>query len=150
MNNDFPRGSTFGVTAVGIFLFFGAVMASLAGGTLIWRGSTLDKVWSLNPEAYNHLVGLGKPVGILFLILSAALAIAGVGWFKRRLWGWRLAVGIILTQILGDMVNSLRGDFMRGGIGLVLSSALLFYILRSEVKAVFEPTRSPTLRVPDR
>ena len=150
MNNDFPRGATFGVTAVGIFLFFGAVMASLAGGTLIWRGSSLDKVWSLNPAAYNHLVGLGKPVGILFLLLSAALAIAGVGWFKRRLWGWRLAVGIILTQILGDMVNSLRGDFMRGGIGLVLASALLFYILRSEVKAVFEPTRSPTLRVPDR
>ncbi len=30
------------MTAMGVFLFFGAVMALLAGTTLIWRGTLLD------------------------------------------------------------------------------------------------------------
>jgi hypothetical protein len=31
-----------GFTAIGIFLFFGALMASLAAVTLLWRGTVLD------------------------------------------------------------------------------------------------------------
>lgn len=75
--------------------------------------------------------------GILFLLLGVALAIAGAGWFKRRLWGWRLAVAVIATQVLGDLVNALRGDVVRGAIGFAIAGALLFYLLRSEVRAAF-------------
>lgn len=143
MDKDIPARPTRGVTAVGIFLFFGALMACFAGVTLVWRGSPLDGIWSLNPTAFQQLIPLGTKVGILFLLLSAALAIAGVGWFKHRLWGWRLAVGIILIQILGDLVNSLRGDFLRGAIGLIFASALLFYILRPQVRSRFEGSKAP-------
>jgi hypothetical protein len=44
-----------GIIAVGIFLFFGAMMASLAGTTLVWPGTTLDRLWTLNPRAYKEL-----------------------------------------------------------------------------------------------
>jgi hypothetical protein len=44
-----------GFTAIGIFLFFGAIMASLAATTLLWRGTVLDRVWALNPMAYKQL-----------------------------------------------------------------------------------------------
>ena len=94
-----------GFTAIGIFLFFGAIMASLAATTLLWRGTALDRLWALNPIAYKQLAPLGGTVGILFLLLGAALTTAGVEWFRRRLWGWRLAVAIIATQVLGDIVN---------------------------------------------
>jgi hypothetical protein len=126
-----------GLTVVGIFLCFGATMASLAGTTLIWRGTPLDRIWSLNVEAYRELEPLGRIVGIVFLALAVALAAAATGWFRRRLWGWRLAVGIIATQILGDLANLLRGDFLRGGAGCVIASALLFYLLRPQVRVVF-------------
>ena len=92
-----PRG----MTAVGVFLFFGAVMAALAGTTMVWQGSALDRVWSLNPRAYRELVPFGKAVGIPLLLLAAILAVAGLGWFKRRRWGWMLAVALIATQVLG-------------------------------------------------
>src|ERR1700741_5436035 len=46
-----PRG----ITAVGIFLLFGAAMASPAGTTLVWQGSALDSIWSLNPHAHKEL-----------------------------------------------------------------------------------------------
>ena len=132
VRRDSPRG----VSAVGIFLFFGAAMASLAGTTLIWRGTALDRVWILNAPAYRHLAPLGRIVGG-FSFWDSAHA-AGTGWFRRRLWGWRLAVGIITTQVLGDLVDFLMGDFVRGGTGFAIAGALLFYLLRPEVRAAFE------------
>jgi hypothetical protein len=126
-----------GIIAVGIFLFFAAMMASLAGTTLVWRDSILDRVWAINAPAYARLAPLGKTVGIPFLLLGATLAVAGAGWFKRRLWGWRLAVAIIATQVLGDMVNAFMGHLVRGGVGFVIAGGLLVYLLRPEVRAAF-------------
>ena len=83
-----PRG----FTAIGVFLFFGAVMATFAATTLLRRGTPLDRLWALNPSAYKQLAPLGSAVGVLFLLLSATLTTAGLGWFQRRLWGWRLNI----------------------------------------------------------
>jgi hypothetical protein len=126
-----------GFTAIGVFLFFGAVMASLAATTLLWRGTVLGRVWALNPTAYKQLAPLGAEVGLLFLALGVALITAGIGWFRRRLWGWRLAVAIIGMQVLGDIVNCVRGDWLRGGTGVVIAGALLVYLLRAKVRAAF-------------
>src|SRR6266568_7495355 len=125
------------MTAVGVFLIFGACMASLAGTTLTWPGTPLDKVWALNRPAYIQLAPVGGVVGPLFLVLSSVLLAAAVGWFKRRLWGWRLTIAIIAIQVAGDLVNFARGDFLRGSTGVVIAGALLFYLLRGEVKARF-------------
>ena len=89
-------------------------MASLAGTTLVWPGSALDRIWNLNPRAHEELAPFGRVVGIPFLLLGATLAVASLGWFKRRRWGWRLAVAIIATQVLGNLVNIYRGDLLRG------------------------------------
>jgi hypothetical protein len=134
-----PRPATFprGLTAMGIFLVFGACMASLAGLTLAFPGTALDRIWLLNPRAYKQLAPLGKVVGAVFLLLAIALATAAAGWFKRRVWGRRLAIAIIAIQIAGDSVNALSGHLIEGGIGVAIASALLFYLLRAEVKNAF-------------
>ena len=129
--------TTPGFTAVGIFFFFGAIMASLAATTLLWRGTALDRLWALNPIAYKQLARMGTTVGILFLVLGTALTTAGIGWFRRRVWGWRLAVVIIATQVLGDVVNCVRGDFLRGGTGVIIAGALLMFLLQPKIKATF-------------
>jgi len=131
--HEMPRG----ITAVGVFLFFGATMATLAGTTLSWPGTSLDRLWALNPTAHKQLATFARPAGILFLVLAATLALAGTGWFKRRLWGWRLAVAVIATQVLGDLVNCFRSDYWRGSVGFSIATALLFYLLRPAVRAVF-------------
>jgi hypothetical protein len=126
-----------GFAAVGIFLFFGATMASLAAMTLLWRGTSLDRIWSLNPTAYRQLAPLGRRVGVPFLFLGMALTAAGIGWFRRRLWGWRLAVAIIAIQIVGDIINCIRGDWLHGGIGVVIAGGLLLFLLRPRFKKAF-------------
>jgi len=112
-------------------------MASLAAATLLWRGTALDRVWVLNPTAYKQLAPLGGMVGIVFLLLGAALTTAGFVWFRRRIWGWRLAVAIISTQVLGDVVNCARGDWLRGGIGVIIAGALLLFLLQPRIRATF-------------
>ena len=87
--------------------------------------------------AYKQLAPFGITVGIFFLLLGAALSTAGIGWFRRRLWGWRLAVAIIGTQVLGDVVNCVRGDLLRGGTGLIIAGALLLFLLQPKVRAAF-------------
>jgi hypothetical protein len=124
------------ITVIGIFLAFGACMAALAGITLTWRGTALDKAWALNETAYKQLAP-GRVVGALFLLLSSILVVAAVGWFKRRLWGWGLAVGIIATQVAGDIVNLVKGDLVRGATGFTIAGLLLFYLLQPRVRLTF-------------
>jgi hypothetical protein len=130
------------MNAVGIFLFFGAALASLAGTTLIWRGTLLDRIWALNAPAYKQLSAFGKTIGIPFLVLSVALVAASAGWLRRRLWGWRLAVLIIAMQVLGDLVSIFMGHFVRGATGVTIAAALLFYLFRPEVRAAFVVRRA--------
>ena len=48
-----------GVTAVGVFLFFGAAMAGLAGITLVWRGTKL-----IGLREIQRIVTLGGRKGV--------------------------------------------------------------------------------------
>jgi hypothetical protein len=131
------NGKPPGFAAIGVFLFFGATMASLAATTLLLPGTPLDFAWILNTTGYKQLSPLGGKVGILFLLLAVLLVLSGVGWFRRRLWGWRLAVAIIATQVLGDISNLVRRDWLRGGTGFIIASALLLYLLTPRVRAAF-------------
>jgi hypothetical protein len=125
------------LTAIGVFLLFGAAMAFVAGASLVRRGTPLDRMWALNPHAYEQLAPLGKPVGLFFLFLALALALAGTGWLKRERWGWRLAVVIIGTQVLGDLVNIFLGRVVEGVVGVTIAGTLLFYVIRPRVRATF-------------
>jgi hypothetical protein len=127
------------LVAMGIFLVFGAVMATLAGTSLRWPRTYLDDIWILNPPAHRELAPYGPVVGLLFLLLGATLAVAAAGWFKRRLWGRWLAVAIFSIQLLGDFVHVFLGHVGEGAIGVTLSSLLLFYLTRPQVRAAFDP-----------
>jgi hypothetical protein len=128
-----------GLTAIGVFLFFGSAMAFLAGTTLTWKGTGLDRIWHLNPVAYQRLAPLGKIVGIPFLFLSALLAITAVGWFKSRLWAWWLTVAVIATQVLGGFGNLLLGQVLEGATAIISSGAILLYLTRPSVRGAFRP-----------
>lgn len=132
-----------GFRAIGIFLFFGAAMASLAGATLIWRGSFLDGLWALNARTYHRLAPFGSAASAGFLVLGAALLIAGRGWFLRRFWGWGLAAVLVATQTVGSVVNAILGNFWEGATGSILAGAILYFLLRPRVRTAFRRRASP-------
>jgi hypothetical protein len=132
-----PEKDPPGMTALGIFFLFGAGIALLAGSTLIWPGTILDRIWNFNPRAFHQLEPFGRTAGIPFVLLAVALSFAGLAWLQRSVWGWRLAVAIIATQIIGDLVNAFLGRIVEGGTGAIIAGALLLYLLRPPVRAAF-------------
>ena len=113
-------------------------MALLAGCTLLWPGSALDRAWQLNPNAHLQMAPIGRKVGSLFLLLSLVLLLTGIGWLKRRRWAWILAVIIMITQLCGDLLNIYLGEYLRGLVGAVIVAALLFYLFHPAIRGVFE------------
>jgi len=134
-----------GITAMGIFLFFWSNHGLTRRSHVDLAGAILDRRWALNAPAYRQLAPFGKTVGIPLLLLGGTMAVAGTAWFKRRLWGWRLVVAIIATQVLGDLVNAFRGDLFRGGVGFVIAGLPLVYLLRPNVRAAFASGDAPRL-----
>lgn len=122
---------------MGVFLLSGAAMASLAGSTLIWRSAFLDRLWALNARKCHRLAPFGSAAGVAFLVLGAVLAIAGAGWFLRRSWGWGLAAALVATQTVGSVVNAILGDFWEGATGSILAGAILYFLLRRQVRTAF-------------
>jgi acetylornithine deacetylase/succinyl-diaminopimelate desuccinylase-like protein len=49
-----------------------------------------------------------------------------------------LLAAIISAHVIGDFVNFMRGDSLRGSIGLLIAGALLLFLLRSNICAVFQ------------
>jgi hypothetical protein len=137
MNPATPQPRLFGWLAIGIFLLAGAAMATIAGITLIMPGTFLDRMWALNKAGHAGLASMGKTVGFLFPVLGLALAAAGIGWLKRRYWGWFLAVLLIGGNALGDLIRFASGDWIAGAVGVVIAGSLLFYITRPRVQNFF-------------
>jgi len=129
-----PRG----LTAMVVFLCFGSVMATLAGITLAWPGTMLDKIWVLNPDAYHRMEPFGRILGVPFLLLGAALVLAAIGWMRRTYWGWVLTVIIIATQVAGDVTSLAMHEYIRGAVGVAVAGALLVWLLRPKVRAAFQ------------
>lgn len=134
MGNSFRQA----IIAIGLLLLFGSSMAALAGTMLIWPGTRLDRLWSLNETAHAELRKAGSYLGPLFWALSITLVGTAMGWFRQRLWAFRLTVAIVCTQVVGDLVNLARRDFWRGGVGVLISGASLLYLLRSNIRTAFQ------------
>lgn len=113
-------------------------MAALAGTMLIWPGTLLDRLWMFNETAHVELRKAGTYLGPLFWVLSAVLLGTSSGWFRQRLWAFRSTVAIICLQLAGDLLNLVRGDIVRGGIGIFIAGVLLLYLLRSGIRTAFQ------------
>ena len=98
------RKLTPGVIAVGVFLFFGATMAALAGTTLVFPGTILDQAWALNPTAYRQLAPLGRIVGLLFSIL------VGSGIKNRTHTG----AALMKPRLVPDLLTRTHRDHQTG------------------------------------
>jgi len=123
-----------GFLALGIFLFFGSLMATYAAITLAIPGTILDRAWVLNPTAHAQLAPLGRVAALPFAVLAATLFAAGVGWFRRRYWGWILGVSLIAMNMTGDLVNIFRGELLKGMVGAGVAGLLLVYLTRPRVR----------------
>jgi ABC-type branched-subunit amino acid transport system permease subunit len=137
MQSPFQNPRPVGFVPLGIFFFFGSIMAAYAAITLLRPGTILDRAWALNRTAHMQFLPLGRMVAVPFAVLAAVLFLAGVGWFRRRYWGWLLGISLIATNLAGDIVNLALRDWLKGAVGVVIAGLLLVYMTRRGVRAYF-------------
>lgn len=97
----------------------------------------LEVVWKLYPARRSLLMPYRMWLGPGFLILAIVMVSASVGCFRRRIWGWWLAITIFVINGLSDAGQILVGHFLEGGIGVAVAGAILFYLSRPKVRGTF-------------
>ena len=112
-------------------------MAAYAGITLLYPGTPLDSLWALNKRGHEGLSAFGRLAAIPFVILSPVLALAALGWFRRRHWAWLLGTAIIAVNMAGDVAQIFLGRRWEGATGVIIAGMLLAYMTRRPVRSYF-------------
>jgi hypothetical protein len=111
------------------FFAFGATMCLLTIVLLVFRGTKLDSLWNLNPEARVAFQSLGKNWSIVLMsVVGAGCTLAAVGLWRGTLWGIRLGLAILFVNIIGDLVNVVTRHDYRSLVGLPIAGAMIFYL----------------------
>jgi hypothetical protein len=126
-----------GVTALSGFFAIGSIMALLAAASLLLPGSQLEALWRVNPRGRAALGGLGGWGALLMAMVSAACILACVGLWKGARWGYPWAVGLLVVNLLGDLLNGWLGSDRRTLVGVPIAGGILAYLARSKVREFF-------------
>jgi hypothetical protein len=122
---------------LGAFFLFATIMCGLAGASLLAPGGPLEAIWRFKPDEYRQLLALAPWTGAGFLGLAVAMALAGYGTWRRRLWGLRLAILIFAVNALADATRTVFGAAWQGAIGVAATGIVLWWLTRPKVRALF-------------
>ncbi len=111
-------------------------MATYAAVTLLKPGAFLDRAWELNRTGHAGLSSMGRAVGAPFLVLATALFLTGIGWLRRKHWGWFLGTGIIASNLIADVIHLLLGDW-KSLAGVLIAGVLLLFMTRNRMRNYF-------------
>ena len=125
-------------TVLALFFAFATLMCAFAAATLLFPGTPLDGLWRVKPDEHRQLLALGPAVGAGFAVLAVAMMAAGIGAWRRRRWGWALAVAIFAVNGLGDASRIVSGAVVEGAIGVAAAAAVLWWLTRPQVRRMFE------------
>jgi hypothetical protein len=74
---------------------------------------------------------------ILMAVVCLSCALSALSLWNLWFWGYALAIGVLTVNLIGDTVSAIvRGDPITL-IGLPISGALFWYLVRPNVRALF-------------
>lgn len=124
------------------FFALGAIIASATAVALHWPGTRLEPMWHLNPSAHTAFLAMGAWAVPLMLGVAVTCALAAIGLWRRARWGYRIALALLVVNLVGDASNALvRGD-LRTLIGLPIGGLLIGYLLTGAVRSQFAAPRA--------
>jgi hypothetical protein len=128
-----------GIIAIAVFFVFGAIVSLVTFVALLYPSTRLSVIWRLNPQAHQGFLRLDGWATVLMLTVSVGCGLAARGLIVRAAWGYRLAVGILAVNLLGDTLNAILKAEWRLLIGLPIGGGMITYLLRSRIRHLFFP-----------
>ena len=123
---------------LGAFYCLASLICAVASASLLTPRGAFDWMWVIKPEAYAQLRAMAPRSGLGFCLLAVAMALASIGCFWRKRWGWLLAVTIFAINGLADGTRLIAGEFVDGLIGVIAAGTILYVLSRPNIRRVFE------------
>jgi hypothetical protein len=142
--NSELRGRPVGITALIIFFLAGMLLSFLGGVSLVFPSPFFEAMWRANPHGHNGLVRIGVWAVALLFAASISCGAAAVGLWRKARWGQVMAVALISTNLVSDLVNTISGAEPRAIVGVPIAAALLLYLLTKRVRDFFDPDKRAT------
>ena len=101
---------------------------------LLLPGSALDALWRLNPDAQTAFQSMGRLSILIMTMVGAACLFAAIGLARDRRWGGRLALLILVVNLVGDTANAIVRHDPRTLIGLPIGGAMIAYLATRKAK----------------
>jgi len=118
-----------GIRLLSAFFAIGAVICLITIIALLFPGGALDPIWRLNPEAHAQFQEIGRLSILLMFVVGSACGSAAIGLATRARWGRPLALGILIVNLIGDLLNAILRHDLRTLIGLPIGGAMIAYLL---------------------
>lgn len=131
------NGAHVAIRLLAVFFLVATAILLIAGFALLLPGTHADTIWRLRPSVQAQFQPFRAIAGAGFLALAIPMFFASLGLFRRRVWGWWLAVAIFAVNGTGDAIQIAMGRIGEGAIGVCVAGALIFYLTRPGTRAAF-------------
>jgi len=115
----------------------GTCASFISAVSLTFPGSFLEPIWDLNPHARAGFSRIGSWAIVLMISVCIACLFTALGLWRRRSWGYWLAVVMLVVNLCGDVVNVITGIEPRAIIGIPIVGMILAYLLRKRTRYHF-------------
>lgn len=131
-----------GITVLSIFFWAATAITLIAAVSLLFPDGFLEPIWRLNPRGRATLGAFGMWAVLLFFVVVSACAVAALGLWQKRWWGYFTGIGVLSLNLLGDPVNVVSGNEPRAIIGVPIAALIIIYLLRPKVRKFFNSPSS--------
>ena len=102
------RKRTLGTVLLVLFFAAGALICLVTMLALTFPGSFLESIWRFKPEARVQFQEIGRGVSIaLMATVGVACGLSAIGLARNAQWGRRLAIAVLVVNLIGDSLNAL-------------------------------------------
>jgi Predicted membrane protein (DUF2127) len=126
-----------GVIALLALFAIGTCASFISAVSLTFPGSFLEPIWRLNPKAHEGFTHIGSWAIVLMIAVSIACLLTMIGLWRRRRWGYWLAVFMLVMNLGGDVLNVIIGTEPRAVIGVPVVTVILIYLMRKQTRNHF-------------
>ncbi|HEX4652873.1 MAG TPA: hypothetical protein VH227_01365 [Candidatus Udaeobacter sp.] len=127
-----PKRRPLATILLTIFFAAGALICGITMLALAFPGSFLESIWQLKPEAHVQLLEIGRGASIaLMAVVGVACGSAAIGLARNAEWGRRLAIAVLVTNLIGDSLNALLRHDPKTLIGLPIDGLMIWYLCKA-------------------
>jgi hypothetical protein len=114
-----------------VFFAAGALISVVVMLALVFPGTDLESIWRLKPEARTQFQTIGRGASAaLMAIVATGCGFVALGLARNREWGRRLAIGILIINLIADSLNALFMYDAKTLIGLPIGGLMILFLAR--------------------